>query len=244
MLCLLLQYSRENILPWKLLVLQRPAKMSLEHGFLSLELGIRFTSGMHKHWFLERFIRDISLVLYAWIRSENSVYYAFCTALWFGLKSLCWPRVGTLVLQWLRGWFPSSKGLAVLGRDPHEQAGLLQARAMPCPWCAPALLQATCTWGYCGALDPLANANVVLLSVYYLKIGLKTTYSHYPWKPALSSGYLLSQQPDLCRARSVAQKCQGCMPLEINLFFWREECSWDDSLADSSSHLSFLVVSL
>lgn len=129
MLSLLLQYSREGTLPWKLLVPQRPAKMSLDHGFLSLELGIKFTSGVNKNWLLEGFIRDISLVLYAWIRPENSLYYAFCTGLWFGLKSLCWPRVSTSVLQWLRGWFPRSKGLAVLGRDPHDQAELLQARA-------------------------------------------------------------------------------------------------------------------
>lgn len=80
MLCLLLQYSREGTLPWKLLVPQRPAKMSPKHGFLSLERGIKFTSGVYNHWFLERFIRDMSLVLYAWIRSENSVYYVFCTA--------------------------------------------------------------------------------------------------------------------------------------------------------------------
>lgn len=137
---------------WKMLVLQRPAKMSLKHGFLSLVLGNKFTSGVYKHWFLERFIRDGNLVLCAWMRSEKSVCYAFCTALWMGLKSPCWPRVGTWVLQWLRGWFPCSKGLAVLGRDLHDQAELLQSRTMSCLWCAPVLLQGTCTWSYFGKL--------------------------------------------------------------------------------------------
>lgn len=149
MLCLLLQYSRESTLPWKLFVLQRPAKMSLEHRFLSLELGIKFTSGVHKHWFLQRFIRDISLVLYAWIRSENSVYYAFCIALWLGLKSLCWPRVGTLVLQWLRfvsllqGPGSAWQRPSWAGRAP---AGQGQAMSVMCSSPAPGHLHLRLLW--------------------------------------------------------------------------------------------------
>lgn len=48
-LCVLLQYSREGILPWKLLVPRRPTKMSPKHGCLSVELGIKFTSGVYKY---------------------------------------------------------------------------------------------------------------------------------------------------------------------------------------------------
>lgn len=101
---------------------------------------------------------------------------------------------------------------------PSRPGRAPQDRAMSCLCCAPALLQATCTWGYFGTLDPLANADVVLLPECSLKIGLKTAYSHYARKAPFSCGKLLSQQPDLCRARSVAPKCQGCMPLEINDF--------------------------
>lgn len=135
MLCLLLQCSREGTLLWKLLVPQRPVTMSPKHGCLSLELGIKFTSSVYKHWFLERSVRDMSMALCAWIRAENAVYYASCTALWMSLKSLCWPRVGTWVLQWLRGWFPCSKGWEVGFPAPSAWQCLtktLMTRQSPC----------------------------------------------------------------------------------------------------------------
>lgn len=47
MLCLLLRYSRKSIR--KLAVLRRPVEMALKHGFLSVELGIKFMPAVCKH---------------------------------------------------------------------------------------------------------------------------------------------------------------------------------------------------
>lgn len=106
-------------------------------------LGIKFMPSVYKDWFLESFTGDMSLILCSWIRPEKWLHYACCTAVWIDSKTLRWSMVGTWVPLWLRGWSPCTKGLAVLGGDPHEQAEVLQPGATSCLWCAPALHQAT-----------------------------------------------------------------------------------------------------
>jgi len=48
MLRLLLWYSKNGALPLETALLQRPIKMTLKHGILSVELGIKFTPDVYE----------------------------------------------------------------------------------------------------------------------------------------------------------------------------------------------------